>query len=130
MTSSDTFGDQRKAGSDGGRIGPDDVVVALSTAPDLLLAKRIAHVLVEERLAACVNLGAACVSMYMWEGKLEGGEEIPLTIKTTGQQLDALQRRLVALHPYDVPEFLVLPVLGGLPAYLDWVRAVRDGDET
>ncbi|NLC36482.1 MAG: divalent-cation tolerance protein CutA [Alcaligenaceae bacterium] len=102
---------------------PDDVVVVLSNAPDMLLAKRIAHMLVEEYLAACVNLGASCLSMYMWEGELEGAEEVPLTIKTTRGQLPALAERLKALHPYEVPELLVLPVLGGLQSYMEWVRA-------
>ena len=102
---------------------PDEVVVVLSNAPDMLLAKRIAHMLVEEYLAACVNLGAPGLSMYMWEDKLEGTEEVPLTIKTTRGSLPALAERLKELHPYDVPEFLVLPVLGGLHSYMEWVRA-------
>lgn len=100
----------------------DDVVVLLSNAPDLLLAKRIAHVLVEEHLAACVNLGAAVLSMYMWEGVLEGTEEIPLTIKTTVSRAPELAARLAQLHPYEVPEILVLAVSGGSTSYLDWCR--------
>lgn len=99
-----------------------DVVVVLSNAPDLLLAKRIAHMLVEENLAACVNLGAPVLSMYMWEGELEGTDEIPLVIKTTQSALPAMTERLIELHPYEVPEILVLPVAGGAQPYLDWVR--------
>jgi len=99
-----------------------DVVIVLSTAPDRLLAKRIAHILVEEGLAACVNLGAACLSMYMWKGKLEGAEEVPLVMKTTRVRLRELSMRLAQLHPYEVPEVLVLPVSGGSSEYLDWVR--------
>lgn len=99
-----------------------DAVVILSNAPDLLLAKRIAHMLVEEHYAACVNLGAATLSMYMWEGKLEGTEEIPITIKTSKARAPALISRLLELHPYDVPEVLVLPVMGGSTRYLKWVR--------
>src|SRR5690606_26125301 len=101
---------------------PDEVVVALSNAPDMLLAKRIAHMLVEEHLAACVNLGAPGLSMYMWKDELEGTEEIPITIKTTRGRLPALIERLKELHPYEVPEILVLPVLGGLQSYMEWVR--------
>lgn len=101
--------------------GRADTAVVLSTAPDTLLAKRIAHILVEESLAACVHIGAPGVSMYLWQGKLEGGEEIPLTLKTTTAQLPALYARLCALHPYEVPEFLVLGVQAGSAAYLDWV---------
>ncbi|HWK71526.1 divalent-cation tolerance protein CutA [Pollutimonas sp. M17] len=104
-------------------MAANDIVVILSNAPDMLLAKRIAHVLVEEHLAACVNLGAPGLSMYMWQGELEGSEEIPITIKTTGAGAQAAMERLMALHPYEVPEILVLPVLGGSASYLDWVRA-------
>ncbi len=100
-----------------------DVILVLSNAPDLLVAKRIAHMLVEERLAACVNIGAPVLSMYAWQGRLEGGEEIPLWIKSTTARQEALIERLRTLHPYEVPEVLVVPVMGGLPAYLDWVRA-------
>lgn len=101
---------------------PDDVVVVLSNAPDVQLAKRIAHMLVEEHLAACVNLGVPGLSMYMWQGVLEGAEEVPMVMKTTRGQLQALVERLKQLHPYEVPEVLVLPVLGGLQSYMDWVR--------
>lgn len=101
---------------------PNEVVVVLSNAPDMLLAKRIAHMLVEECIAACVNLGVPGLSMYMWEGKLEGAEEVPLVMKTTRGRVPALIERLKQLHPYDVPEVLVLPVLGGLQSYMEWVR--------
>lgn len=101
---------------------PQDIVLVLSNAPDQLLAKRIAHMLVEEGLAACVNLGAACLSMYMWEDRLEAAEEVPLTIKTTQAAVPALAARIAELHPYDVPEILVVPVTGGAQSYLDWVR--------
>jgi len=101
----------------------DEVVIVLSNAPDMPLAKRIAHILVEEYLAACVNLGTAGLSMYMWEGRLEGAEEVPLVMKTTRGRVAALTERLRQLHPYEVPEILVLPVLGGLQSYMEWVRA-------
>ena len=101
----------------------EDLIVILSNAPDLLLAKRIAHVLVEEGLAACVNLGAPGLSIYGWEGKLEGAEEIPLVIKTTAHRQEAAINRLIVLHPYDVPEVLVLPVLATTLHYGAWVRA-------
>ncbi len=100
---------------------PSDTVVVLTTAPDELLAKRIAHVLVEESLAACAHIGAGIISMYLWQGNLEGTEEIPLTFKTTGETLPALYARLRALHPYELPEFVVLGVPAGSCDYLDWV---------
>jgi len=119
---------------------PTDAVVVLTTVPDALLGKRIAHCLVEESLVACAHVGAAVTAMYLWEGKLEGGDEFPLTLKTTADAVPALHARLCELHPYQVPEFLVLPVDAGSSAYLDWTaqatrRAVTpahgslDGDQ-
>ncbi|NLY27976.1 MAG: divalent-cation tolerance protein CutA [Alcaligenaceae bacterium] len=106
----------------------DDIVLLLTTAPDMLLAKRIAHVVVEEHLAACVHVSPAGVSMYMWQGNLEGGDEVALTLKTTRARCVSLADRVRSLHPYDIPELLVLPVLGGSPDYLQWVRnQVRHG---
>lgn len=99
-----------------------ELVVILSNAPDELLAKRIAHYLVEEGLAACVNLGASGLSMYMWQGELEGASEIPLTIKTTQARVPDVIKKLQELHPYEVPEALVLPVIGGYGPYIEWVR--------
>ena len=100
----------------------EQIVVVLSNAPDESLAKRIAHIVVEEGLAACVNLGRPSLSIYMWQGTLEGTEEIPLTFKTTGAQVLALMERIKSLHPYDVPELLVLPVIAGLDSYIQWVK--------
>lgn len=108
----------------------NDILVVLSNAPDLLLAKRIAHVLVEEHLAACVNLGAPGLSMYMWDDRLEGAEEIQLTMKTTLARAPAMIARLQQLHPYEVPEVLVLPVLGGSASYLEWVRNQTQPEQT
>jgi len=99
----------------------DDVVLVMSNAPDLLLAKRIAHVLVEDGLAACVNLGAPMLSVYQWKGEVQGAEEIPLWIKTTHARQQAVVQALARLHPYDVPEIIVVPVIGGAQPYLDWV---------
>lgn len=105
----------------------DDIVMVMSNAPDLLLAKRIAHVLVEDGLAACVNLGAPVLSVYRWQGQIEGADEIPMWMKTTTGRQQALIEALTRLHPYDVPEILVVPVSGGNAAYLDWVRREAAG---
>lgn len=105
----------------------DDIVLVISNAPDLLLAKRIAHVLVEDGLAACVNLGAPILSIYHWEGQIEGADEVPMWIKTTAGQQHALVQALAKLHPYEVPEIIVVPVIGGSAAYLDWVRNQATG---
>lgn len=98
-------------------------VMMWTTVADALLGKRIAHVLVEEGLAACVNLGAESLSMYMWQGVLEGATEITLTIKTTAGRVQDVASRLGDLHPYEVPEILVADVHGGSRAYLDWMCA-------
>lgn len=117
---------ENAAGAAGPSADPSaghDVVVVLSNAPDVLLAKRIAHVLVEEALVACATVGAPCVSMYMWNGRLEGSDEIPLVLKTTRARVPAVLDRLLQLHPDEVPEALVLPVSGGSERYLAWVGA-------
>lgn len=100
---------------------PDSAVLVLTTAPDTLLAKRMAHETVEEHLAACAHVGGPVVAMYMWQGNLEGGDEIPVTFKTAPSRVNALIERIKQLHPYQIPELLVLPVLGGSPDYLGWI---------
>jgi periplasmic divalent cation tolerance protein len=88
----------------------------------------IARALVEEHLAACVSVGAPMTSFYRWRGAVERDEERQLVIKTTRDRVPALQERLAELHPYDVPEFLVLAVTGGSAAYLDWITASVESD--
>ena len=87
----------------------------------------IARALVDERLAACVNLLGPMTSFYRWHGAVERDVERQLLIKTTRGRVAALQARLIELHPYDLPEFVVLPVSEGGPAYLDWVRNETSG---
>ncbi|MBS0432627.1 MAG: divalent-cation tolerance protein CutA [Proteobacteria bacterium] len=98
-----------------------DAMLLLSTCPDGATAARIARTLVEERLAACVNRVGGAVSVYRWRGELHEDSETLLLIKTTRRNLDALQTRLVALHPHEIPEVIALDVAGGLPAYLEWL---------
>jgi periplasmic divalent cation tolerance protein len=100
----------------------DQVIVALSTCPDEASARRIAAVLVEERLAACVNRVPGLQSTYFWDGRLRDEAEILLIVKTTTGRLAELEARLKALHPYELPELVTLPVAGGNERYLDWVR--------
>jgi len=96
-------------------------LVVLNTCPDLATAERIAAALVEERLAACVNRIAGIVSTYRWQGEVQRGGEILLLIKTTRERFDAVRERIVALHPYELPEIIAVDVARGLPAYLDWI---------
>jgi len=99
-----------------------EVCVAFITAPDLEEATGIARALVEERLAACVNLLPGIRSVYRWEGSIEEDAEVLLVVKTRADRAGALVDRVIELHPYDVPEVVMLPAVGGSPAYLDWVR--------
>ena len=99
-----------------------DTVLVLSNAPDEAVAMRIADALVSEGLAACVNIGRHVQSVYRWQGVVEKATEIPLTIKTTAAKQANLIERLIALHPYDVPEAIVVPIIGGYAPYLNWVR--------
>jgi periplasmic divalent cation tolerance protein len=98
------------------------VVVALSTCPDETTAQSIAAALVQERLATCVNRLPGVVSTYFWDGRLQDESEILLIIKTSAARVIELQQRLKELHPYELPELIVLPVIGGNEGYLQWVR--------
>lgn len=96
-------------------------VVVLSTVPDQKSADKIAVALVKERLAACVNLMPGITSIYSWKQELKREPECLLIIKTTAGRFEALRRRLRALHPYQTPEILALPVSHGDPDYFDWL---------
>ena len=97
-----------------------DVRVVLVTAP-AEEAAALARAVVTERLAACVNVVPGVRSIYRWEGEVQDDVEALLVIKTTEARLEALVERVNALHSYDLPEVLALPVAGGSPAYLAWV---------
>jgi periplasmic divalent cation tolerance protein len=99
----------------------NDLILILTTMPDDDRAAAVARTLVDERLAACVNVHAAMMSTYRWQGRVETGAERQLVIKTTRGRLDALEARLRALHPYELPEFVVLDAAAG-DAYGKWVR--------
>lgn len=97
------------------------VYLAWSTCPDEGTARRIASRLVDERLAACVNIVPEVTSIYRWQGAVETASECLLIIKTRGERLAELERRLGELHPYDVPELVTVAVEGGSAAYLQWL---------
>lgn len=96
--------------------------VVYVTVPDLATAKRLAETVVTEKLAACVNILPGVMSVYRWEGKLEESSELLLIIKTRQAGYAALEARIRALHPYDVPEIIMLPVVAGESAYLAWLH--------
>lgn len=107
----------------------DQVIVAPSTCPDAAAAQRLAQALVTERLATCVNRIDGIRSTYVWNGELQDDSEVLLIIKSTTGRLGELEARLKALHPYELPEWVVLPVAGGNERYLEWVRqGVADKD--
>jgi periplasmic divalent cation tolerance protein len=103
---------------------PDDksqeIVVVLCTVPSEC-SESIAQTVVTERLCACVNILPEVRSVFRWQGKVDVANEHLMIAKTTLATSGSLQDRLVALHPYDVPEVIILPVAAGLPPYLSWV---------
>jgi periplasmic divalent cation tolerance protein len=106
---------------------PDTVLLCYCTCPDPTSARRIAEPLVNERLAACVNQLPGIRSTYRWQEAVHTDGEELLLIKTTDARLAALERRLLELHPCEVPELIAVPVEVGHAAYLDWVRQQSRG---
>jgi len=98
-----------------------DPVVVLVTFADIAEARSISNALVEERLAACVNLHPGVESIYRWDENIEKAAEVAGVVKTTRARLTETETRYRELHSYDVPEFLVLGVASGGAAYLDWL---------
>lgn len=99
-----------------------DFQIVLSTCADREEAERIARRLVEQQLAACVNILPGVQSIYRWQGKVESAAEVLMVIKTSTSLTPEVQSTIAGLHSYEVPEFLVLPVFGGSHAYLAWLR--------
>lgn len=98
-------------------------LLVLTNLPDRIIAEALAKALVEDRLAACVNILQPCHSIYRWKGTVETVDEVPLLIKTTEARYAALEDAIRARHPYQTPELIALPVVTGLPAYLAWIEA-------
>lgn len=98
-------------------------IVVLVTVPDPAKAAEIARALVEERLAACGNVLPGLRSIYRWEGKVQEDAEALLVLKTTRARFEALRERVLALHPYEVPEVVALPVEAASAPYLEWIAA-------
>ena len=98
-----------------------EALLVITNLPDRATAERIAASLVTEKMAACINILAGCTSIYRCEGRLEHADEVPLLIKTSRAAYPRLEEALRKLHPYELPEIIALPVIAGLPEYLDWV---------
>ena len=98
-----------------------DTLLVFTNLPDREAAIELAHGLVERRLAACVNVLGACTSVYRWNGALEQADEVPVMLKTRAARYPEVEAAIRELHPYELPEIVAVPVVRGLPEYLEWV---------
>ena len=99
------------------------LALVLVTAPDLRVARRLVRGALRAKLIACANLVPKIESHYWWQGKIESGAEVLLVCKTTKRKLPAFEKFILENHPYDTPEFVVLPLAQGTARYLDWITA-------
>jgi periplasmic divalent cation tolerance protein len=97
--------------------------LVLVTAPDLRTARALARAALSARLVACVNLAPRIESHYWWKGKIESGTEVLLVLKTRRSHLATLEKLILKVHPYNTPEFLLLPLTSGTRRYLEWLAA-------
>lgn len=103
-------------------MNTDDLILVFSNLPNRELAKKLATQLVAEKLAACVNISPDILSIYNWDGRQQSDTEVQVIIKTTKACYASLEALILSQHPYDIPEIIAIPLVAGLPAYLDWVR--------
>jgi len=96
-------------------------LMVLTNLPDRAAAEALAARLVEQRVAACVNILSPCRSVFRWDGRVQNDEEHPLLIKTTTARYAELERAIRAGHPYELPEIVAVPIERGLPEYLRWL---------
>jgi len=97
------------------------VVIIYSTIDDIKHAQKIANVLVEEKLVACVNIIPNIISIYRWKGKIENDDECALIAKTTDSNVKKVIQRIKTLHTYELPDIIVLQIIGGLKEYLEYI---------
>lgn len=97
--------------------------IVLCTCPDPETATTIASVLVEEGLAACVNIQPSITSVYRWQGKTETSDESLMIIKSLAENYSHIEKRIVELHPYELPEVIAVPIVAGLKPYLAWLSS-------
>jgi len=98
-------------------------LIVVTNVPDREVALKIAHALIERKLAACINILADCTSVYRWRGKLETAIEVPLIIKTRSAIYDDVEAAIRSLHPYELPEIVAVSLTDGSRPYLDWLAA-------
>ncbi len=103
-------------------MAPEEpIVVVYATAPDVATAKKIANVLVDKHLAACINILPEMISVYRWEGQVNADDEVVMIIKTRHDLSERVVQEVGTRHPYDVPAIMVLPVSSGNPDFLKWI---------
>ena len=101
---------------------PTDLQLVLCSVPNRETAEHIAETLVSEQLAACVNIIPGIVSVYRWKEAIEKDEELLLLIKTTRNRYESLEQRIQALHPYELPEIIAVPIQTGQTDYIQWIE--------
>ena len=99
----------------------DNAEIILCTCPDKTTAEQLAHLLIDGNLAACINILPGITSIYQWQGKIESAQEHLLLIKSNEINYSAIEAKIKAHHPYELPEIIALPVAHGLPEYLNWI---------
>jgi len=100
-----------------------NAMIVFTNAPDRAVAEKIARTLVDQKLAACVNILAGCVSIYRWDGTVETAAEIPMLIKTRADIYPEVEAAIKGLHPYELPEIVGLPIEQGSLEYLEWINS-------
>ncbi len=101
-----------------------DYQIILNTCPNQEVAQQLAEALIKNRLAACINILPQVYSIYEWQGKVVQESEILLLIKTRVDLYAEVEKMVITLHPYEVPELIALPIVAGLPSYLSWIDEV------
>lgn len=117
----------RAGHKEGGEMSEE--LLVLTTVPDEETAEKISQHLVEKRLAACVTRTAACKSIYWWQGKITKDDEYILFIKTQAKRYPELEKTLLTIHPYEVPEIIAISLIQGFGKYLDWLNKETDPDK-
>jgi len=100
-----------------------ETVLIISNFPNKKSAMLCAEALIDQRVAACVNILSPCASVYRWQGKIESVDEIPVLIKTQRLHYDRVEQLIKMMHPYELPEVILVPIHNGSPAYLQWIAA-------
>ena len=103
---------------------PTPYCIVFCTCPSQIIAQKIARSIVEQKLAACTNIVPHLTSIYFWKENIEEGEEVLMIIKTRQDKLIDLEQAIVRLHPYEFPEFIAMPIIGGHQRYLSWIDEV------